>query len=302
MAGKTNSFMINHGQLYVSDLDGTLLGNGGKLSDFSRENLRQLLEAGMNFTIASARAINEIQPVLGDLPITLPVIAINGAYLTDYKTGKHLQINAMEKSAAQAIFDIIRKRNLWPFVCTFNGREDRLYYQTLAHPAMHWYCQALSALDDKRLRETQNLAGVLNETIISLAVMGDREPVGEITAALDEQFAGQLENFYFENPYSPGYWWLTIHDKKACKSIALRELLEMTGFKREQLTVFGDHINDIRMLELAGTAVAVENAEEKVKMVADEIIGTNEDNSVVKYLMEKLKNEKQRRQNNKREW
>jgi hypothetical protein len=283
---------MNHRHLYVSDLDGTLLDDSGKLSDFSRENLRHLLESGLNFTVASARAINEIGPVLGDLPIKLPVIAINGAYLTDYKTGKHLQINAMEKSAAQSIFDIIRKRNLWPFVCTFNGREDCLYYQTLTHPAMHWYCQALSALGDKRLRETPNLAGVLNETVISLAVMGDREPVGEIAAALDEQFTGQLENFYFENPYSPGYWWLTIHDKKACKSIALRELLEMTGFKREQVTVFGDHINDIRMLELAANAVVVENADERVKAVADEIIGTNDNDSVVKYLLEKLKNEK----------
>jgi Cof subfamily protein (haloacid dehalogenase superfamily) len=284
--------MINHGQLYVSDLDGTLLDSSGKLSDFSRKNLKRLLDAGLNFTVASARAINEIQPVLGDVPINLPVIAINGAYLTDYKTGKHLQINAMEKSAAQAIFDVIRKKNLWPFICTFNGRQDCLYYETLTHPAMHWYCQALSALNDKRLRKSQNLAGVLNETVISLAVMGDREPVGEIADILARQFPGQLENFYFENPYSPGYWWLTIHDKKACKSIALRELMEMAGFKREQVTVFGDHINDIRMFESAGHAVAVENAEEKVKMVADEIIGTNDNDSVVKYLLGKLKDEK----------
>jgi len=284
--------MINHGLLYVSDLDGTLLDGSGKLSDFSRKNLKRLLDAGLNFTVASARAINEIQPVLGDLPIKLPVIAINGAYLTDYKTGKHLIINHLPDETAKAIFAAIRKMNLWPFVCTFNGREDCLYYQTLTHPAMRWYCQALSALDDKRLRQTPNLAGVLNETVISLAVMGDREPVGEIAAALDEQFTGQLENFYFENPYSPGWWWLTIHDKKACKSIALRELLEMTGFKREQVTVFGDHINDIRMLELAANAVAVENAEEKVKMIADEIIGTNDNDSVVKYLLEKLKDEK----------
>jgi Cof subfamily protein (haloacid dehalogenase superfamily) len=282
----------NRKSLYVSDLDGTLLSSSGRLSDFSRENLTRLLENGLNFTVASARAISEIQPVLGDLPFKLPVIAVNGAYLTDYKTGKHLQINAMEKSTAQAIFDIIRKKNLWPFVCTFNGREDRLYYQTLDHPATHWYCQALAALGDKRLRETQNLAGVLNETAISLAVMGDREPVGEIADILAGQFAGQLENFYFENPYSPGYWWLTIHDKKACKSIAIKELMEMTGFKREQLTVFGDHINDIRMLELAGTAIAVENAEKEVKLVADEVIGTNEDNSVVKYILGKLKNGK----------
>lgn len=276
----------NRKSLYVSDLDGTLLDGSGKLSDFSRENLTRLLEDGLNFTIASARAINEIQPVLGDLPIRLPVIAINGAYLSDYKTGKHLIINSMEKSAAHAIFDIIRKHNLWPFVCTFNGSEDCLYYQSLPHPAMHWYCRALTELGDIRLRETQNLAGTLKETVISLAVMGDKEPVGEIAEILAKEFPGQLENFYFENPYSPGYWWLTIHDKKACKSIAIRELMEMTGFAREHLTVFGDHINDIRMMEQAGTAVAVANAEEEVKNTADLIIGPNDQDSVVRYIMD----------------
>ena len=277
---------MKNGRLYISDLDGTLLNGSGKLSDFSRDNLKRLLEAGLNFTVASARAINEIKPVLGDIPIKLPVIAINGAYLSDYKTGRHLIINSLEKSIAEAIFDIIRKANLWPFVCTFNGTDDRLYYQTLSHPAMHWYRQAILALNDQLLRETVNLASVFNETVISLAVMGDKEPVGRVAQMLDEQFPGQLENFYFENPYSPGFWWLTIHDKKACKSIALRELLNMTGFKREQLTVFGDHINDIRMLELAGKAVVVENADERTKAAADEIIGTNDDDSVVKYLLE----------------
>lgn len=272
-------------KLFVSDLDGTLLSSGAVLSQFSRENLKRLLDEGMHFTVASARAINEIKPVLGDLPIKLPVIAINGAYLTDYQTGKHLIINRLEKTLARHIFEIIRGMNLWPFITAFNGRQDCLYYQTLAHPAMQWYCQALLALNDQRLWETQNLAGALDETVIAMAVMGDKEPVGELAEVLKKQFPGQLESFYFENPYSPGCWWLTIHDKKCCKSIALKELMEMKAFKKEQLTVFGDHINDIGMFKLAGRAIATANAEDQVKAVADEIIGTNDDDSVVKYLL-----------------
>ncbi|MHC4555172.1 MAG: HAD hydrolase family protein, partial [Planctomycetota bacterium] len=77
----------------MSDLDGTLLQGDGTLSHYSRNALIELLEAGVHFTVASARAWGEIVPVLGDLPLTLPVIAINGAYLTDYKTGNHLVIN-----------------------------------------------------------------------------------------------------------------------------------------------------------------------------------------------------------------
>lgn len=281
------SSIKNCQSLYVSDLDGTLLSSGAVLSQFSRDNLRKLLNDGLQFTVASARAFNEIKPVLGDLPIPLPVIAINGAYLTDYQTGKHLIINQLEPSAARSIFDIIRDRNLWPFITTYNNGQDRLYYQTLDHPAMQWFHDALIALKDKRLRETKNLAGTLEEAVIAMAVMGDKEPIGELAGFLKEQFPGQLENFYFENPYSPGFWWLTIHDKKACKSIALKELMEMTGVKREHLTVFGDHINDIGMFKLAGTAVAVANAEEPVKALANEIIGSNDNDSVVRYLLKK---------------
>ncbi|MGH2270487.1 HAD family hydrolase [Anaerohalosphaeraceae bacterium U12dextr] len=271
-------------QLFVSDLDGTLLDGSGALSEFSRKTLRQLLGEGLNFTVASARAINEIQPVLGDLPLRLPVIAVNGAYLTDYTTGRHLVINSLAPSVARAIFDVIRSQHLWPFVCTFNGQQDCLYYQTLSHPAMQWYCQTLSLLGDKRLRETQHLAGVFGEQVISLAVMGEKESIGQLSSLLAETFSGQLENFYFENPYSPGYWWLTIHDKKACKSIALRELMDMFGFTQDNLTVFGDHINDIRMFELAGRGVAVANAEPEVKAVASEVIGPHTEDSVVTYL------------------
>ncbi|MFZ9023167.1 MAG: HAD family hydrolase, partial [Anaerohalosphaeraceae bacterium] len=46
--------------LFVSDLDGTLLQSDGTLSDESRKALTELLEAGVNFTVASARAWGEI--------------------------------------------------------------------------------------------------------------------------------------------------------------------------------------------------------------------------------------------------
>ncbi|MHC4524908.1 MAG: HAD family hydrolase [Planctomycetota bacterium] len=50
------------------------------------------------------------------------------------------------------------------------------------------------------------------------------------------------------------------------------------------LTVFGDHINDIKMLQLAGKGVTVTDAEPQVKAIADEIIGSNNDDAVVKYI------------------
>ena len=270
--------------VYISDLDGTLLRSDGVLSEYSRKTLRRLLDGGLNFTVASARDVSEIRAALGDLPITLPVIAVNGAFLSDYAAGRHLIVNNLDAELAANILDRISGQNLWPFIRTFDGREDLLWFERITNPAMQWYHDALALQKDSRLCNCDNLTEKLRETVISFSVMGEKEPIENLSNILSELFPAMLENFFFENPYSPGHWWLTIHDKKACKSIAIKELLDMTGFDRSQLTVFGDHINDIKMFKQAGAAIAVENADPRLKAHADVVIGSNDSDAVVKYI------------------
>lgn len=272
--------------IFVSDMDGTLLRADGTLSAYSRQALTELLAAGVRFTVASARAWGEIVPILGDLPLTLPVIAINGAFLTDYATGRHLVINHLDGAFAEVLYEHILAEGLLPFVVTHNGIEDCLYWEKLINAEMQWYHDILTLQNDKRLRPIGRLADALKEKVIAFAVMGPKEKVQATAELLAERYPGRLENFLFENPYSPKHWWLTIHDQKACKSKALRMLLQMEGIPAEQLTVFGDHLNDIKMFQLAGRAVAVANAEAIVKQHADETIGRNEDDAVVHYIQQ----------------
>jgi Cof subfamily protein (haloacid dehalogenase superfamily) len=275
--------------IFVSDLDGTLLRGNGTLSEFSRAELTKLLESGVHFTVASARAWGEMVPVLGELPLTLPVIAINGAFITEYATGKHLVINNIDNEFAAVLYQHILDNGLLPFIVTHNGTEDCLYWQELKNEEMQWYHDTLHVHKDKRIRRIEDLRHALSEQVIAFAVMGPAEQVTALSNLLADEYPGLLENFLFENPYSPGHWWLTIHDRKACKSKAIQTLVEMTGHKPENLTVFGDHINDIKMFELAGKGVAVANAEEALKYHADTIIGSNDEDAVVRYIMEQMK-------------
>ena len=278
---------MEYQKIFVSDMDGTLLGPGSVLSDYSRRALMELLEAGVRFTVASGRAWAEMTPILGDLPLRLPVIAVNGAFLTDYATGRHLAINALDGPFAEAIYEHILDQGLHPFVLTYHQSEDRLYWEKLLNAEMQWYHDILELTRDQRLRRTGRLADALKEKVIAFIVMGSQAEVQALHTLLEERYPGQMENFLFENRCSPGHWWLTIHDQTVCKSKAIERLLEMEGISAEQLTVFGDHINDIGMFQLAGHAVAVANAEELVRQHADEIIGSNEEDSVVKYIFQK---------------
>ena len=278
----------NSKDIYISDLDGTLLRDDATLSPYTRDKLTELLNAGVNFTIASARSFTSLRTIVGDIPFRLPIIEINGAFITDYHTGKHLIINEIEPEVAMRVFTYTREHNLMPFVVTFNGSEDCVYFQEIINGAMQWYHDDRRANADSRLRHIDDITSAFKEDVISMNVMGAHEDVRHLADLLEKEFSHKLENFFFENPYSPGWWWLTIHEKKACKSIAITELLELKGFESENLTVFGDNLNDVKMFKMAARAIAVENATDEIKQYATQVIGPNEDDSVVKYITDQI--------------
>jgi Cof subfamily protein (haloacid dehalogenase superfamily) len=274
--------------LYVSDLDGTLLRSDGTLSEYSRCKLAELLEAGVHFTVASARTWSEITPLLKGLPLRLPVIAVNGAFLSDFTTGRPLLINRIPADLALRLYEEILEDDLLPFICSYDGQSDKLYYCDLINDQMRWFHGILMIHSRHRLCHTDDLRSVLTQQVVSFAVMGPQEQVDRLARRLKAEYPGRLENFHFQNPYSPGHWWLTIHDAAACKSKALRELADLYGFQMQNVVVFGDHINDLRMFQAAGRAVAVANAQEQVKSQAHEVTASNDEDAVVKYISNAL--------------
>ena len=69
------------------------------------------------------------------------------------------------------------------------------------------------------------------------------------------------------------------------KAHALQKVAEYLGRDIHDMTVFGDSVNDIGMFKLAGTSVAVSNALDEVKEVADVILPlSNDEDGVAKYL------------------
>lgn len=79
-----------------------------------------------------------------------------------------------------------------------------------------------------------------------------------------------------------------IMHREAKKSKAVAFLSGYWNIGRNEIIAFGDDINDIDMLKQCGTAVAMENALEEVKGVADYICGSNTEEGVAKWLEENL--------------
>jgi len=269
---------------YVTDLDGTLLNDNAALSEFTRSELKALLADGLPFSVASARSVVAIRKLLAGLPITLPVVESNGAFVSDLATGRHEIINAHAPDVAEGVFEILTRFPCAPLLFTFDGREDRVYYDELTNDGMRWYVDDRLANQDSRLRRLANLSVALRDQVTCFTVIAESELVVDIETAVREVVGRDVDMNIMENRYSPGWYWLYIADRRATKAEAVKALMDCYGLRDASLVAFGDELNDLPLFQVADQAIAVANASPDVKRLATQIIDTNEADSVVKYI------------------
>lgn len=278
-------------KLYVSDLDGTLLRNNATLSQYSKQSLEALINNGVYFTVASARGIAAIRQLMQGVPLTLPVIGVNGAYITDVHTGEHHLINSIEQKCSIELFETINKFQHEIFVSTFDGTKDRLYYCSITNGGMEWYFNDRKRNNDHRLTFTSDLSIALQEQVVCLTVINRKDRLLELYQYIERSFP-QMQIYFFENEYSPGWYWLTIHHYRASKKHAIQYIADQYGIPKDKVTVFGDNLNDMSMFKGAGEGIAVSNAIAELKQHATKVIGSNEEDSVVNYIINDVTNTK----------
>lgn len=280
-------------KLYVSDLDGTLLNEAAELTRTSRDLLAQMLDQGLLFTVASARSVYSIRTILGDLPLKLPVIEYNGSYISDCRTGHHHVINSIDPTLARDVYDYIHEcSGLSPFVSSFNGSHDLCSYEKIVGKAMQSQYDEMLRMGDERLRQVPDIAAVFDERTVSITAMGEEEPIAELYAQVSAVFGDSLQLLFYPTFHNPPWYWLSVHDKRASKDAAIRTLKDMCGLDHCEVTVFGDHVNDLGMFSMAHRAVATDNAIPEVKALAHHVIGRSEHDSVARFISEEWCREK----------
>ncbi len=264
------------------------------MSAFTRRRLRSLLEAGLPFTVASARSVVTLAPILEGLPISLPVVEFNGAFVTDLRTRRALVCESLAPVLVECVVEAAIAVGVAPFVSTYveagespagpAGRQRLYPPRGRLNEGMQWYLDSRVAARDARLMPAADPRGASAEPTVCLTLI-DRGPrLGVVQASLAERFAGQLQMALYENPYQPGWHWLTLQSARATKARAIERLLLEVGCTWEEVTVFGDEVNDVSMFRAAGRAVAVDNAVAEIKRLAHFVIGANHTDSVVQFL------------------
>lgn len=265
--------------LYVTDLDGTLLNLRGCVSSYSQKVINGLVEKGMLFTYATARSLVSASIVTKGLTTDMPVIAYNGAFIFDAKTGKILASAPFTKEEREKVVSVLKAQNLSPLVYSFiDGIEKVSWVRSRENEGIKHYLS--SRKGDKRLRPLEDETGLYEGESFYFTCIGKKEELKDIYTYFEgnESYRCILQ----EELNRPNEYWCEIMPKKATKAEGIKTLKQLLGCDR--IVSFGDAINDLAMFEISDECYAVENAVEALKAQATGIILSCDDEGVAHWL------------------
>lgn len=264
--------------LYLSDLDGTLLGPDQKLSSYAVETLNRLVSEGLLFSYATARSFYTARVCTAGLTAPIPIAAYNGSMIIDQHTGEILQKNTFSPAETDNLFTLLREAGLRPIVYSLIDGRERFSFDTSTLPLPEK--DFVATRHDERIRPLPSEEGLLEGEVFYFTCIDDPEKVEKALKALPS--LQKAASWVDQKDIYSGEQWLEIMPASATKANAVRQLMALTG--AEKAVVFGDMKNDIPLFKAAGEGYAVANAADELKAIATGVIGSNREDGVVRWL------------------
>ena len=261
--------------LYISDLDGTLLRSDASLSAYTCCTVNDLTEKGILFTYATARSLRTAHSVTKGLTTPIPLILNNGTFVLDTATGKLLLSNFLPDNGEYAI-RLLYDAGISPIVyAIIDGKERFSFIPSLATEGIMTFIGSRG--DDPRKRMVSSMEELLEGNIFYITCIDEEHKL----KPMHDQLKDRYRCLFYREIYS-GNPFFEIMSADASKSKAALFLKEYLGC--EHMVVFGDGENDADLFRAADRAYAVSNAVKELKDIADNIIDSNDNDAVARWL------------------
>ena len=265
------------------DIDGTLITSDSKVLESTREAIRLAQNQGILCGIATGRGPVKIEERIERLPLDVYVM-YNGQLV--YTNEKDIYLRPFSNEVLQQIvdFDDEEHRHI-----IFGGRyrvdgshlmkwSQKSLLKKIAGWMPKWFPvrstrRLLQSFSPNRKKGRYKKLSILQEPIYQCVLFSAENEAQRLQERLPDC------SFQRSNPYS-----VDIVPKNGSKYHGILEFIKAVGIKPEEVMAFGDHYNDIEMIQKVGIGVAMGNGLSEVKAQADYVTATNEQDGIYQAL------------------
>ncbi|MGN1400007.1 MAG: Cof-type HAD-IIB family hydrolase [Bacillus sp. (in: firmicutes)] len=257
-------------KMIVLDMDDTLLRDDHTVSERTKQALLEAQEMGVKVVLASGRPAFAMMDTASEIELAKYgsyILAFNGGRIIDCRTKEDVFTSTIQPDSVRRLYELSRREEVW--IHTYIGdeiiTEDQNPYTTIE-----------SDITKLPIRYVDSFKESIDRPVVKVLMLGDGEKMKETEARLQKELQDEF-SVMTSKPF-----FLEITEKGVTKGTSLNKLIQQCGIKREEVIAIGDSYNDQSMIEFAGLGVAMGNANDDIKAIADHVTDTNMNDGVAK--------------------
>lgn len=246
-------------RLAFFDIDGTLLGLDGRYSERLKSAIAKARRNGLKTAVASGRPRFAADFLIDQLGLQDAGLFYTGALVYNPEKDQVLAQYPLSDNLVLELLAAAHQLDLYTEVCT----------------ADHFYVDQQSDIGQchsahLRVSPTQcDLQSVIGREPVIKLLFAVKEKIEHDKLYRLEQAFPQTVFAYARLASEPDWLFASVICDQACKHKAFQQLIDYHGVSAEQVIAFGDAQSDMTFLKLAGIGVAMGNASDEVKAVAN---------------------------------
>ena len=262
-------------RLLALDIDGTILDSEGRIPDANRQAIACAIESGVEVALATGRRYDFARPIFDKLPAPLTLILSNGAIVKN-RDGETQMRTLLPRETARDVLSRVPDHRESAAVVFDRPREGQVVFEAIdwEHPRH----QRFFAANRPFLSEVVPLEECLTEDPIQVMFSGGCAEMRRLFGRLqDGSPAWSVALTEYEHR---DFSMVDVVRSGCSKGAALAAWSRRQGIARTDVMAMGDNLNDVQMLEFAGTPVVMGNALNELKGRGWAVTATNDDGGV----------------------
>lgn len=261
-------------KLVAIDLDGTLLNTNKEISDRNKKVISLAKEKGVKIIICSGRVYTGARLYAKQLGLTDPIIACNGAVISENIDGRVIYSNNLNIEDCLKIVEICNKYSIYYHV--YAG--DTMFTEKLGFTSLKYFekNKQLPPEDRVDIVVVKSMVDKLNtipDQVLKFVVVND-------DIELLRKIRSEMEQITSIDIMSSNYDNFEVMNKGVNKGAALKKLSAFLDIPAAEMIAIGDNENDMTMFEYAGLSIAMDNGEDFAKEAAQYVTASNNEDGV----------------------